>query len=751
VQKRIRDIFYSFPLQLFVLHLRSNLLLLVLWLILLGFISGNLGFKLGFQYLFLDPEYLGQVNFWGFFFMGLAFGGFFMTWNLTTYLLTAHYFPFLASLSRPFTKFSINNLLLPTLFFLYFLAKIMHFQRNFQRWEWDEIAFLPIGMIGGTLALVLFYTMYFRFTNRDISHYAGTQDADTAPGTVAPGRPDVDLDFIKLDAQRIPVRTYLTERFRLRLVRSVAHYDSKLLLSIFRQNHLNALSIQLMTLILLMFLGWLIDVPVFQIPAGASIFIMCSVFAALIGAINYWFHEWRNTIIILLLLLVNFATSFRSIGHRNQAYGLDYESPPVRYTQKVITSDSLLQRIVRDKQATERILDRWRYQLTGSLKARPKMVLVAVSGGGLRSATWTMQVVQQADSMLNGRLMDHTALITGASGGLIGMGYYRELYLREQSGESLCRMDPFHIDLITRDLLNPIAFTLTTNDLFLPWGKFETGGFAYRKDRGYVFERTLNANVNGLLDKSLSDYKSPEQAGLIPLLFITPSIVNDARRLIISAQNASYMMLPPVGIARPEAVEADAVDFHWLFEERHADSLRFLSALRMNATYPYVLPTVHLPTEPEIQVLDAGFRDNFGLLSATRFIQVFQEWIRENTSGVVLVQISSFQKVDEIEESDRKGIVESLVNPLGIATQVLNLQEYEQDNTIGFIHDLLGPDRFHHLRFEYYPPTTNKVHASISFHITEREKRQVMRALQRPENQSRLRRLQRLLAGDAEQ
>jgi len=101
--------------------------------------------------------------------------------------------------------------------------------------------------------------------------------------------------------------------------------------------------------------------------------------------------------------------------------------------------------------------------------------------------------------------------------------------------------------------------------------------------------------------------------------------------------------------------------------------------------------------------------------------------------------------VDEIEESDREGIVESLINPLGIATQVLNLQEYEQDNTLGFIYDMLGPDRFHHLRFEYHPPSQSKVHASISFHITEREKNQVMQALQRPENQSSLRQLEDLL------
>ena len=57
-------------------------------------ISGTLARKLGFQYLFLDPEYMGNVNFWSFFFVGLGFGSFFMSWNLAIYLLSAHYFPF---------------------------------------------------------------------------------------------------------------------------------------------------------------------------------------------------------------------------------------------------------------------------------------------------------------------------------------------------------------------------------------------------------------------------------------------------------------------------------------------------------------------------------------------------------------------------------------------------------------------------------------------------------------------------------
>ena len=98
MRKLISNIYFSFPFQLLILHLRSNLLLLFLWLFLILMMAGKLGRKLGIQYLFLDPEYQGEVGFVSFLFVGLAYASFLMSWNLTVYLLCSHYFPFLATL-----------------------------------------------------------------------------------------------------------------------------------------------------------------------------------------------------------------------------------------------------------------------------------------------------------------------------------------------------------------------------------------------------------------------------------------------------------------------------------------------------------------------------------------------------------------------------------------------------------------------------------------------------------------------------
>ncbi len=733
----------SFPLQLLFLHLRSNLLLLFQWLLLLALMTGLIGRRLGAQYLFVDPEYLGSVDFFSFFFVGIAFGGFWMSWNLTTYLLSSQYFPFLASLSRPFTKFCINNGLLPLGFFLFYGGLIAYFQFLYQNMSSDAIALDLLGLVLGTGVVVLLYALYFQYTNWDISSY---RFVDELPPNLshkfAPGHRKVDLDYIKLDQNRIPVRSYLTENFRARYVRSVAHYESSMLMNIFRQNHLNALILQLLTMLLLLMLGYLVKFAYFRIPAGASVFIFFSLITAVIGAVTYWFNEWRMLIFIGFLIVANYLTTLPPFERHNLAYGLDYTVPPSEYSYDALEAIYHPDTVEQDRRRTIEILNRWKAKQRAD---KPKMILLAVSGGGLRAAIWTTRVMQVTDSLLDHRLMDRTVLITGASGGMIGLSYLREQFWLEQRGGPPSFGDPTHIETISKDLLNPIFFTLVSNDVFLPWSRFRLGDKTYFKDRAYSFEQQFDENTGQVFARPLSDYRAAETAAEIPMLYLTPSVVNDGRRLVISTQPVSFMMAAPTALRHPGAFEIDAVDFGRLLRGHDADSLRFTTGLRMNATYPYVLPLVHLPTDPQVAVMDAGFRDNYGILSATRFIQVFQEWIRENTSGVVIIQVSSSERIEEISSSADRGLFASLLDPLGIAGKLLVLQEFEQDNSLGFIYNLLGPDQFDVVRFIYRPVEENQLEATISFHIPEQERQQILQAINLPENQESFRRLEHLL------
>ena len=746
MRKWLSRLVYSFPLQLLALHLRSNLFLLAIWVFLTLIVTGDIGRKYGIVYLFRAPEYLGEVDFLSFFFVGFAYGGLVMSWNLTVYLVSAYHFPFLATLSRPFVKFCINNFIIPTAFAVLFLYMHVRFEILDEFSTWNDILLNCLGFLSGCAALIIGIFGYFYFTNKDILSFLKLKDGQWAPNA-RPNNPGSDMEQIRRQEGKWRVDTYLTESFRPRLVRSIFHYETALLERVFRQNHTNALIVQIMSLMVLFTLGYLIDWSYFRIPASASIMLALSIFIALIGAISYWFHGWRFAVVILLFLGVNYITRFEGMNHRNKAYGLDYESEQAPYDFEKLKALCAPAHFQADKEEEIRMLNRWYGKVKKPGKPKPKLVVLCTSGGGLKSAVWTLHTLQTADSLTQGALFNQSVLITGASGGMIGAAYYRELVLRQLQGDTLNPLDRKYIADISKDLLNAVSFTIVTNDLFIPWASFEAGGYTYVKDRGYSFERQLNENTRGFFQKTISDYWLPEQKVLVPKLFLSPSIINDGRRMIISPHGVSYMMAPPIAVRKQGLMEIDAIDFGRLLEKQDAGNLLFSSALRMNATFPYILPNVYLPTTPAIEVMDAGFRDDFGIKSAARYLHVFRDWIREHTSGIVLVEIWAFDRVREIPPSNNQGVVESIFSPLGIAGQLIDLQYYEHDNSIGLLYDLLGENMLEIVRFTYHPSQRDK-EATISFHLTEREKQDILQAMFLPENQQSLQKLQKLLPGN---
>ncbi len=740
----LHNIYRSFPVQLLLLHLRSHYLLLSLWVLLLLMMGGVLGPRLGLQYLFLDPEYLGQSDYLSFLIVGLAFGFFVMSWNLSTYLLLGGYFNFLASLSRPFFKFCVNNALLPLAFLLTYFGLLLRFYRLADG-AGTQVQGIS-GLIVGLVASLFLYAIYFNLTNRDIHYYTGYRDLPPNQGPRGPSGAEYSpyrgspLGPELMDRYDNPfqVRFYLNASLRVQLVRSVAHYDSALLRNIFRQNHFNALILQFATIGILVVLGLLVEHPVFQLPAGASFFILFSLFVSIIGAVSYWFSAWRLPLLTLLLLFVNFLTSTPFFDHGNQAYGLNYDS---RTTYSLDTLRELYApaNLQEDIDSTTAILNRWRARQP---RDKPKLVILCASGGGLTAALWATHLTQSIEACSEGRLLRSTALITGASGGLLGLAYLRESY---SHSTNFAGGDLRRLQRVSTDLLNPTAFSIVSNDIFLPFRQVEVGGQRYRRDRGYAFEQAYNRATDHLLDKPLAAYREEERSASVPLLFVTPSIVEDGRRMVISPQGVSYMMAPPVPRRDGVPLLPDMVDFGRFLRARDADSLRLSTALRANASYPYVLPQVNLPTQPLIRLMDAGYRDNYGITSATRFIHVFEDWIAENTSGVVLIQISAFRE-QTIADDGRRGVIAGLFSPLGVAGNILGLQILDQEELLAELYRTLGPDRFHLFRFNYQPKADDPLRTTVSLHMTDFEKTQVLRAIDEPYHQRQIDQLLQLLS-----
>ena len=99
----------------------------------------------------------------------------------------------------------------------------------------------------------------------------------------------------------------------------------------------------------------------------------------------------------------------------------------------------------------------------------------------------------------------------------------------------------------------------------------------------------------------------------------------------------------------------------------------------MNATFPYVLPNVWLPTEPVIDVMDAGLRDNFGQETSLRFIENFKEWLAKNTGGVLILQMRDRTKDNWQQPFESVGMTDVLVKPATMLQHNwFSLQNYYQ-------------------------------------------------------------------------
>jgi hypothetical protein len=725
------------------------------WVILFAMVTGSFGKYLGVPYLFLDPEYLNKVDFIGFFIMGAVCAGFITAFHITCYIVDGHRFTFVGTLSRPFTKFTINNSVIPILFMGTYVYEIIRFQVNNEYSTASDLAWNLTGLMIGFVAMALIFSIYFWFTNKDIFKYVVCRIDEKIKQNVKVTRASA---MKKLDIARkkqVHVENYIDYDLRVKKVEDNHFYDRATVLQVFDQNHFNLVVIELLIFVIVLVLGIFKDYPAFQLPAASSFMIFLTILM-MSGAFSYWFGGWAATAALVLFLFANYLTGEDYFTKRYEAFGLNYQLPHVEYSVSTLQQLNDSVRMENDRRVTLQMLENWRKKFPADHK--PKITFLCASGGGKRAALWTLTALQTADSLTEGSLMDQSILITGASGGLIGASYFRELKLREMQGFHVQPYSPKHRQNISTDNLNPLIFSLLANDLFVGFTKFEYNDLYYYRDRGYTFEEQLNAITERLMDKPIGAYDSVEMKALIPMVILTPTIVNDGRKLYIASRPITFMNTDMEAYPSYHASKISGIDFQTLFADHGAKNLRFLSALRMSATFPYITPNTTLPTDPPIQIMDAGISDNFGLSDAVRFLYAYRDWIAENTSGVVFVSIRDSPKLGNIPPKAKQTIVDAVTQPISsVYNNFENFQDISSDMSIAHARSWFrgSIDRVDlQYQSDNFVPILQKMdsirqtnsRASLSWRLTTREKQGIQGSINSEPNQEQIRMLKKLLA-----
>ncbi len=739
MKQALRSFYYFLPVQLILLHCRKNQLLLSFWLIVVLTITGNFAAHFGASSLLLAPEYLGNINFTSMFLLGSAMCVFIMTWHITTFIIHSKRLPYMGVTRHAFVVYCINNSVIPVAFLIFYSVVSIRFQLKNEHADVWTILKLQAGYYLGLIVLVIVSFSYFFRVSRDF--FKTLLSTIARPSRI---RRVIPYDALDYELDMIPAKTFLTGKFRIARSTEVAPYHPRVINTVMRRHHRNVIFAAFFSYVALLVMGIYMEQPLFRVPAGAGFLLLFSIFMGFVGAFKYFMKSWEALGWLVFVLLLSVMVKYKIFDLRSIAYGLNYHAKTAEYPEYDYAN---LRRVFSpakfeaDKRAEERRLDKWK---AASLQNdSSSLVVIITSGGGLRSAYWTFHALQYVDSLSGGNLFKHTVMVTGASGGMIGAAYWRGIQDAYEQGAIKTPYAPRYRENMGKDLLNAVIFSLASVDLISPFNKISIAGYSYTRDRGFAMEQELISNTDGMLDKSIGYYRQREASGLTPELVINSTIINDGRKLMMCNQPISFLTQPEYSLQDPTP-PIDAVDFCSFFAGRDPYNLRLTSALRMNATFPYVLPVVRLPSKPYMNIMDAGLRDNFGAEVASRYLYVMRDWLQKNVKRTIFLEIRDTREFDVSAESTESSLANMMVDPLfAIQNKWEAFQSYKNSFLKDFAPHCLG-ERLHYVTLAYVPKEPTK-YAALNFHLTSKEKEDLYESIHFDENRKAIDTLLKLL------
>ncbi len=319
------------------------------------------------------------------------------------------------------------------------------------------------------------------------------------------------------------------------------------------------------------------------------------------------------------------------------------------------------------------VLGAWKEANLRADGRKPKLVIVTVSGGGIRSEVWTATVLETLDRNLGAEFSKSIRIVTGASGGMVAASDFVASMTRSGLNRALRhRPVPDPADeaeargrsgYLTRNQLDSVIGQMIYSDI-----PGALNPLPRKVDRGRTLEKSWariareeNSAAPSPFERSIRELAAGEAAGWRPSIVFTPMMVEDGRRLLISNLDLSFVTRNVSALLMEEnrrkikhaayeinasdrlinraddLLSLSAVEFYRIFPDAWEFSLG--TATRMSASFPWVAPAVSIPTIPPRRIVDAGYYDNFGVNLASLWLAEMREWLKQNTSGVLLVQI----------------------------------------------------------------------------------------------------------------
>ncbi|MGY6534358.1 MAG: hypothetical protein ACXIVG_03340 [Pararhodobacter sp.] len=309
---------------------------------------------------------------------------------------------------------------------------------------------------------------------------------------------------------------------------------------------------------------------------------------------------------------------------------------------------------------------------------KPRLVLLALSGGGYRATFWAAAVLdalfqrdsgfQRAcggDTPVDGDTLDGLAgsirFIAGASGGMVTGGYLAHVSAQAAAGAPV---PPSLVGMIEDDILayQTQERRIAPPDMVppprrrVPLARDSLSAIAWQllADLGHIFRtgtvqrdrgRILQAHWS-TLDAPFSQLRDAEAKGMRPSVIYSPMLIENGAPFFISNLDLASFRTHYVRNGQSDANEHSDELFRLLpgaFAEA-GTGLTVATAARLSATFPYVLPAVSLPLKGYRRVVDAGYYDNYGIdvLAGLLNTDAVRDWVVRHCSGVLVIALRAF-------------------------------------------------------------------------------------------------------------
>lgn len=230
------------------------------------------------------------------------------------------------------------------------------------------------------------------------------------------------------------------------------------------------------------------------------------------------------------------------------------------------------------------------------------LFFIASHGGGTKSNVWTLNVLNKLQQKTQGKLLEQTIAVSGASGGSLGVALYLSLFKENQTDYEQIQQK---IDAIAKENFTSIDLTLTFGlDSYRKlWPLNKNIGL---KDRPYYSMRKYQNMIEEKNDRQLSLQPFREYwteiylaEGYFPSLLMNTAATNGKRGILWSVKQDNFDRIFP-------------------FAENLADlsnqqTLPYYQAVSTTDRFPVFSPAAKIPGYGHY--IDAGAIDNSGLLS----------------------------------------------------------------------------------------------------------------------------------------